>query len=109
MVEIRKYSVKCKKINLRVVIFTPEMKISGTLHLMGGRLTDFLNNKGASEAELFIPITDASIYAKDSDTLLYYTKYLGINKQHITFIFPLDEDDSDLGDDLKGRDEENGK
>ena len=92
MVEIRKYTIKSKKVNLKVTIFTPEMKIIGTIHIPGGRLTDFLNDKGAGESELFIPVTNASIYAKDSDTMLYFTKFLGVNKQHITFIFPLEDD-----------------
>jgi len=91
MVEIRKYTVKCKKVSLKVTIFTSETKIIGTIHIPGGRLTDFLNDKEASEAEQFIPVTDASIYAKDSDTMLYFTRYLGMNKRHIAFIFPLDE------------------
>lgn len=92
MVEIRKYTVKSKKINLKVAIFTQDTKIIGTIHIPGGRLTDFLNDKGTGEAELFIPITDASIYTKGSDTMLYFTNFLSINKQHITFIFPLEDD-----------------
>ncbi|MEW5803988.1 MAG: hypothetical protein AB1847_17975 [bacterium] len=91
MVEIRKYTVKSKKVNLKVVVFTSETKIIGTIHIPGGRLTDFLNNKGASEAEAFIPVTDASIYSKDSDNLLYFAKFLGINKEQIILIFPLED------------------
>ena len=95
MVEIRKYSIKSNKVSLKVVAFTSDMKIIGTIHIPGGRLTDFLNSKGASETELFIPITDASIYSKDSDNLLYFAKFLGINKEQITLIFPL-EDNSEI-------------
>jgi len=95
MVEIRKYTIKSNKVNLKVVVITSDMKVIGTIHLPGGRLTDFLNSKGASETELFIPITDASIYPKDSDDLLYFAKFLGINKEQITLIFPL-EDNSDV-------------
>lgn len=95
MVEIRKYTVKSKKVNLKVAIFTQDTKIIGTIHIPGGRLTDFLNDKGTGKSELFIPITGASIYTKGSDTMLYFTNFLGINKQHITFIFPL-EDDSEI-------------
>jgi len=92
MVEIRKYTIKSKKISLKVALFTQDTKIIGTIHIPGGRLTDFLNDKGTGESELFIPITDASIYAKGSDTMLYFTNFLGINKQQITFIFPLEND-----------------
>lgn len=92
MVEIRKYPIKSKKVNLKVVIFTSDTKIIGTIHIQGGRLTDFLNNRGTVETELFIPITDASIYAKDSDDMLYFAKFLSINREQITFIFPLDDD-----------------
>ena len=91
MVEIRKYTLKSKQVNLKVVIFTSDMKIIGTMHTPGGRLTDFLNSNGASETELFIPITDASIYAKNSDALLYFAKFLSINKEQITFIFPMED------------------
>ncbi|MCL6582589.1 MAG: hypothetical protein K6U11_03040 [bacterium] len=92
MVEIRKYPIKSKKVNLKVVIFTSDTKIIGTIHIPGGRLTDFLNSKGSSEVELFIPITDASIYEKNSDNMLYFTKFLSINREQIMFIFPLDDD-----------------
>lgn len=95
MVEIRKYTIKSNKVSLKVIVFTGDMKIIGIIHIPGGRLTDFLNNTGGSETELFIPITDASIYSKDSENLLYFTKYLGINKEHITLIFPL-EDNSEI-------------
>ena len=91
MVEIRKYSIKSKKIHLGVIIFTRELKIKGTIHLPGGRLTDFLNNKEIGQAEFFIPITDAVIHNKDDNELLYKTKFLGINKNQITLIFPEDE------------------
>jgi len=91
MVEIRKYSIKSNKVNLKVVVFTSDTKVIGTIHISGGRLTDFLNSKGASETELFIPITDASIYPKDSDNLLYFAKFLSINKEQITLIFPLED------------------
>ncbi|MEW6379037.1 MAG: hypothetical protein AB1611_05460 [bacterium] len=92
MVEIRKYPIKSKKLSLKVVIFTSDTKIIGIIHIPGGRLTDFLNSKGNAESELFIPITDASIYPKDSDNMLYFAKFLSINREQITFIFPLDDD-----------------
>ncbi len=91
MVEIRKYSIKTKKLNLKVIIFTRNLKIVGTIHLPGGRLTDFLNNKEFGEAEFFIPITDAVIHNKNDNEQLYKTKFLGINKNQITLIFPIDE------------------
>jgi hypothetical protein len=96
MVEIRKYTIKSNKVNLKVVVFTADMKIIGTIHIPGGRLTDFLNSNGASDTETFIPITDASIYAKGSEDLLYFAKFLGVNKEQITLIFPL-EDNSEIG------------
>lgn len=95
MVEIRKYPIKSNKVNLKVVVFTADTKVIGTIHIPGGRLTDFLNSKGASETELFIPITDASIYPRDSDNLLYYAKFLSINKEQVTLIFPT-EDNSEI-------------
>jgi hypothetical protein len=59
---------------------------------MGGRLTDFLNTKGlGAEGEVFIPVTDASIYNISDDSLIHYTPFLNVNKDKILFIFPQDD------------------
>lgn len=90
MVEFKKFSKKTKKDNIRVLIYIAEFKVFGTVHLpMGGRLTDFLNTKGlGSEGEIFIPITDASIYNVSDGAFLHYSPFLNVNKEMILFIFP---------------------
>ena len=93
MVEFRKFSTKTKKDNINVLVYVSDYKIFGTVYLpMGGRLTDFLNTKGlGAEGEVFIPVTDASIYNISDDSLIHYTPFLNVNKDKILFIFPQDD------------------
>lgn len=93
MVEFRKYSAKTKKDSINVIVYVSGYKILGTVYLpLGGRLTDFLNTKGlGAEGEVFIPVTDASIYSISDDGLIHYTPFLSINKENILFIFPQDD------------------
>ena len=93
MVEFRKFSAKAKKTNVNVLIYMPGFRILGTIYLpLGGRLTDFLNTKGlGSEGEVFIPVTDASIFDLTNGTLIHYTPFLNVNKENILFVFPQDE------------------
>ena len=93
MVEFRKFSTKTKKDNINVLVYVSGYKIFGTVYLpMGGRLTDFLNTKGlGAEGEVFIPVTDASIYNISDDSLIHYTPFLNVNKDKILFIFPQDD------------------
>jgi hypothetical protein len=93
MVEFRKFSAKTKKANVNVLIYVPGFKILGTIYLpLGGRLTDFLNTKGlGSEGEVFIPVTDASIFDLTNGSLIHYTPFLNVNKERILFVFPQDE------------------
>lgn len=93
MVEIKKYTSNSKKDHYKVVIFLlNDIKIIGTLHLpVGGRLTDYLNQKGLSaKEEKFVPLTDASIYKQKEEKVLYNTSFMSINKEHISFLFPTD-------------------
>ncbi|MGA1841354.1 MAG: hypothetical protein ACMUIU_12075 [bacterium] len=93
MVEFRKYTAKTKKDSINVIVYVSGYKILGTVYLpLGGRLTDFLNTKGlGAEGEVFIPVTDASIYSISDDSLIHYTPFLSINKDNILFIFPQDD------------------
>ena len=93
MVEFRKFTTKRKKDVVDVIIYIPGFRISGTIYLpLGGRLTDFLNTKGlGAEGEIFIPVTDASIYDAQKGGLLHYTPFLNVNKENILFVFPQDD------------------
>ena len=93
MVEFKKFSAKTKKANVNVLIYVPGFKIFGTIYLpLGGRLTDFLNTKGlGAEGEVFIPVTDASIFDISNNSLLHYTPFLNVNKERILFVFPQEE------------------
>lgn len=93
MVEFRKFTTKTKKDSINVLVYVSGYKILGTVYLpLGGRLTDFLNTKGlGAEGEVFIPVTDASIYSISDDNLIHYTPFLNINKDKILFIFPQDD------------------
>jgi hypothetical protein len=93
MVEFRKFTAKTKKDSTNVLVYVSGYKILGTVYLpLGGRLTDFLNTKGlGAEGEVFIPVTDASIYSIPDDRLIHYTPFLNINKDKILFIFPQDD------------------
>ncbi|MGA1863550.1 MAG: hypothetical protein ACMUHX_00650 [bacterium] len=97
MVEFRKYTAKTKKDSINVIVYVSGYKILGTVYLpLGGRLTDFLNTKGlGAEGEVFIPVTDASIYNISNDSLIHYTPFLSINKENILFIFPQEESTKD--------------
>ena len=97
MVELRKFTTKMKKSNIRVLIYVSGFKIFGNIYLpIGGRLTDFLNTKGlGAEGEVFIPVTDASIHDISNGHLLHYTSFLNVNKDKILFIFPYEDIKSD--------------
>jgi len=101
MVEFRKFSTKRKKDIVNVFIYIPGFRISGSIYLpLGGRLTDFLNTKGlGAEGEIFIPVTDASIYDIEKGSLLHYTPFLNVNKDNILFVFPQDDDQKEKGED----------
>jgi len=90
MVELKRFSTKTKKDHIKVLIYSSRYKIQGTIHLpTGGRLTDFLNTKGlGAEGEIFIPVTDASVYDLADKSMIYYTPFLNVNKRNISFIFP---------------------
>ncbi|MGA1869246.1 MAG: hypothetical protein ACMUJM_11965 [bacterium] len=96
MVEIKKYSSKRQKDIYKVTLFLlDDIKIIGNIHIpVGARLTDYLNQGNvATKGESFLPLTEACIYKRSEgseDTLLTHTPFICINKDHISFIFPLD-------------------
>ncbi|MGA1796450.1 MAG: hypothetical protein ACMUIL_11395 [bacterium] len=105
MVEFKKFAAKAKKDNVNVLMYVDGYRILGTVYLpLGGRLTDFLNTKGlGAEGEIFIPVTDASIFSLDDGSLIHYTPFLNVNKDKILFIFPQEEITKEKGLDTKGK------
>jgi hypothetical protein len=77
---------KIEKEKTNVVIYTHNHRIEGTIYLpRSARLTDFMN---ATTGLVFLPVTDAKIYALSEEKPLYSVDFLSINKNHINMIFP---------------------
>ena len=71
---------------LEVVIYTQTHKIIGIIHTMpASRLVDFMNSKGA---DLFIVVTDATVYILPEEKLLQNADFFAINKKAIMMVFP---------------------
>ena len=71
---------------LEVVIYTQTHKIIGIIHTMpASRLVDFMNSKGA---DLFIVVTDATIYTLPEEKLIQSADFFAINKKSIMMVFP---------------------
>ncbi|MFH1784158.1 MAG: hypothetical protein ABH868_04600 [bacterium] len=86
--------VKVDQDHVHVVIFIQNFIIEGTIHtLMKERLSDFLN-----VSRKFIPVTSASIYKLPEKELVDKVKFMDINKDYITAIFPRDERGEDTSE-----------
>lgn len=69
----------------QATIYLNAYRIVGTVHLqVGGRVTDFANWNVAEGP--FIPLTDVSVYAVDSDALLFKTEFLAVHRNQINFL-----------------------
>lgn len=69
------------------VIHTGEQLIIGCVHLRPDqRLKDELNSTG----DRFLAITDARVYTKGAETLLYTSSLVLIGYSHIVAVSPLD-------------------
>ncbi|MCX6005321.1 MAG: hypothetical protein NT082_06585 [Chloroflexi bacterium] len=76
---------------LEVVIYTQTLKIVGTVHTMpDSRLVDFMNSRflNFKEADLFIVVTDATVYILPQENLLQSAEFLTINKRAIMLVLP---------------------
>ena len=82
---------------VRVVIYTENFKIIGTIKIpVGGRLTDFLNKSVSNNKDTFLAITNAECYEeccnKDNDSTLRYTaEFMTVHRDHIYMIIPTDK------------------
>ena len=78
-------SMQGKREKLEVIIYTQTHKIIGVVHTMpASRLVDFMNSKAA---DLFIVVTNASVYLLPDEKLLQAAEFLAINKKAIMMVF----------------------
>ena len=78
-------SVKIKKSQVPVVIYTATHRIEGFYHALdnGGRLLDDLNDQGRH----FIPVTDARVTKLQAEGETVVSKFLAVNLLSITLFF----------------------
>lgn len=78
-------SVKIKKSQVPVVIYTATHRIEGFYHALdnGGRLLDDLNDQGRH----FIPVTDARVTKVQGDGETVVSKFLAVNLLSIILFF----------------------
>jgi hypothetical protein len=70
-----------------VVVHTADQLIVGSVHLrMEQRLKDELNSSG----ERFLAITDARVYTKGAEKLLYTSTLVLVSHAHVVAVSPLD-------------------
>lgn len=82
---------KMSRDKIEVVIFTPQYRIEGKIHVPpGGRITDFVNIAQTN----FIAVTSASIYRaiQEREEPLYKKDFLALNKEYIIIISPKEEE-----------------
>jgi len=72
---------------VRVIIQTTTHRIEGNIHVRPDlRLIDALKSD-----EPFLAVTEATVYSGASDEMLYETKFVSINQQHVIWVLPVDE------------------
>lgn len=82
---------KISRHKIEVVIFTPQYRIEGEIHVPpGGRITDLVNIPQTN----FIAVTSARIYRaiQKREEPLYKKDFLALNKEYIIIISPRDEE-----------------
>lgn len=78
-----KYNPKIRKDPREVVILTLNEKIIGKIHgIPDTRMLDTLNKRSCE----FIPVSDAEVYQKTDDKLLFRTQFLSLNITQIVFV-----------------------
>ncbi len=80
--------VKIDKESFEVVIMTATLKIVGTIYtLPQERLTDFMGESTSNN----LPVTNATIYNLADGSLIAKTKFLSLNREDVTVLFPSSE------------------
>ncbi len=77
------YNPKIKKDPREVVILTLHEKIIGKIYgIPETRMLDALNKRSSD----FIPVSNAEVYQKIDDKLLFRTEFICLNIAHIVFV-----------------------
>lgn len=80
--------VKIDKESIEVVIMTSTLKIVGTIYtLPQERLSDFMGESNVNN----LPVTNASIYNLADGTFIARTRFLSLNRDDVTVVFPSSE------------------
>jgi len=81
------YTNVVSKLPVEALVQTTLQLIRGTLHIrQGERVKDELDRD-----ELFLAITNASVYATDDKTVLHQAPFLAVRRNQIVWILPLEE------------------
>jgi hypothetical protein len=84
--------MKVERDLVKVTIITEQYKLIGTIHVVpGGRVTDFLASRVAGN---FIPVTDVKVYSAKEDKMIFETRFLTVNVNAITLLYPVGEPES---------------
>ena len=77
------YNPKIKKDPREVVILTLHDRIIGKIYgIPDTRMLDTLNKRSSE----FIPVSNAEVYQKTDDKLLFRTEFICLNIAHIVFV-----------------------
>jgi hypothetical protein len=81
------YTNVIPKVPVEAMVQTSLQLIRGTLHVrQGERVKDELDRD-----ELFLAVTDASVYAADGRTVLQQAPFLAVRRNQIIWIIPLED------------------
>lgn len=81
------YTNVVTKLPVEALVQTTLQLIRGTLHIrQGERVKDELDRD-----ELFLAITNASVYATDDRTVLHQAPFIAVRRNQIVWILPVDE------------------
>lgn len=83
--------LKLEKREVKSIIFTPQHKIEGNVHVFQkGKLADFINSPLGGD---FIAVTNVKVYsAEEEDKLLFESDFMNVQKKYIILIFPLEKE-----------------
>ena len=77
--------MRVEKNSMKTIIFTARFKITGEIYILPQeRLTDFLT----AGTSIFLPVTNAEIRTIKDDKIIAQTKFLNLNKNEVTIIYP---------------------
>ncbi|MEN3015601.1 MAG: hypothetical protein ABDH21_06075 [bacterium] len=76
-----------KKEPVRIIAITDDYRVEGYMYIIpGGRIVDELN-----KTNQFLPLTDCIICDKNTSLEIEKVKFMALNKDKISILFPADE------------------